>query len=194
MIIIFFPAQSGNPGLPKRAVQGPPFPGESAARVRTGRPGKGTGGECPAPNPPPRRPGVHGCRRHPAPRILVLAAPRPPPDLPQRGPPPGLGPFPPPGASAPLPLSARRGRRPARHPKRPGRAPSVPVQPIAPERSSSVAGRLLPSSLFTQTPHHQEPSAPSGPAVSWASRWTPNPSSSQDAPSSSPATGILPLL
>lgn len=64
----FFPAQSGNPGLPKRAVQGPPFPGESAARVRPGRPGKGTGGECPAPNPPPCRPGLHGCRRPPAPR------------------------------------------------------------------------------------------------------------------------------
>ena len=29
----YFPAQSGNLGLPKRAAEGPPFPGESAARA-----------------------------------------------------------------------------------------------------------------------------------------------------------------
>lgn len=122
----YFPAQSGNLGLPERAAEGPPFPGESAARVGTGRPGKETGGECPAPNPPPHRPGARRRPRRPAHRAAApdpsSRGPRPRPDLLWRGPPPDPGLFPPPGASAPLPLSARSSRRPTWAPSEAPRA------------------------------------------------------------------------
>ncbi|XP_029056746.1 extensin-like [Monodon monoceros] len=126
LLLLFFPAQSGNPGLPKRAAEGPPFPRESSARVGTGRPGKGTRGECPAPNPPPRRPGTHSHPRRPAHRAAApdprLRRPRPRPDLLRRGPPPDPSPFPPTGASAPLPLSARSSRHPTWAPSEAPRA------------------------------------------------------------------------
>ena len=48
----YFPAQSGNLGLPKRAAEGPPFPGESAARARRHRaPRKGNRRGVPGPEP-----------------------------------------------------------------------------------------------------------------------------------------------
>lgn len=178
----FFPAQSGNPGLPKRAAEGPPFPGESAARVGTGRPGKGTGGECPAPSPPPRRPGAHGRPRRPAHSGAAFGPrprrPRPRPDLLRRGPPPDPGPFPPPGASAPLPLSARSSRRPTWAPSEPppgGPAwgPLAPAQTAAPDQSPSAARRLPPPPSAPRTPHPQELSDPSGPASPGAPRLDP---------------------
>lgn len=198
--IYIFPAQSGKPGLPKRAAEGPPFPGESAARGGTGRPGKGTGGECPAPSPPPRRPGAHGAhgargarlpRSSPRPRPR---RPRPRPDLPSgaaRPRPPAPGPFPPARAPAPLPLSARGGPAPSPAPS------EAPERPTAPERSPRRPGASL---LRSGPPNSasREPSAPSRAGLAAARRWTPHPAASsllaQDAPRSSPAAAILPLL
>lgn len=162
----FFPAQSGNPGLPKRAAEGPPFPGESAARVGTGRPGKGTGGECPAPSPPPRRPGAHGRPRRPAHSGAAFGPrprrPRPRPDLLRRGPPPDPGPFPPPGASAPLPLSARSSRRPTWAPSEPppGRPCLGSLGPCTDRcpRSVPLGGQAPPSSPFC-APNSASPGA-----------------------------------
>lgn len=148
-------------------MKGPPFPGESAARVGTGRPGKGTGGECPAPRPPPRQLRVHARPPagplHPWLRSNPRTSPPPPgvPGLTFAGAarPADPGPFPPPGGSAPVPLSARNTRHPARAPSEaPGRPSLGSVGPGADPvllPGLLAAGRLPPPSSAPQTPHPQ---------------------------------------
>lgn len=199
IIIIFFPRKAGTQDCPSEQCRGRHFPAKALRASAPGAPEREPEGSARPRTLLRADPGftAAGGTRLPAsssplprvPRLTFPSAARP------RASVPFLRPAPPrPFHCQPEAAGAQPGT-----PKRPCRAPSVPAQPIALDRSPSVAGRLLPSSLFA--PNSSSPGAQRslqvqpcpGPAA--GPRIPPPPSLfAQDAPSSSPATGILPLL
>lgn len=149
IIIIFFPRKAGTQDCPSERCRGRHFPAKAP--------------RASAPGAPEREP--EGSAR---PRTLLRAdpgftaaggprLPATPPDLPRRGPPPGLAPFPPPGAPAPFHCQPEAAGAQPGTPKRPCRAPSVPAQPQFQTGPPQWPGAGFPPPSSPQTPHHQEP-------------------------------------